>query len=61
MATRSSISRKAVEAAEMAVLDRRLVTIPAGDWEKFEQWAKSPACELPKLRKLAASRPVWED
>lgn len=29
--------RKALEAAEMDVLDRRVVTIPAEDWEKFEQ------------------------
>lgn len=36
------IRRKAVEAAEMEVLNGRVVTIPAADWEKFEEWAKSP-------------------
>jgi len=30
------VRRKALEAAEMEVLDRRLVTMPAKDWEKFE-------------------------
>jgi len=55
------IRRKAVEAAEMEVLDGRVVTIPAGDWEKFEAWAKSPARARTGLQKLAASRPVWQD
>ncbi|ESY08246.1 MULTISPECIES: DUF6290 family protein [unclassified Mesorhizobium] len=55
------IRRKAVEAAEMEVLDGRIVTIPAADWEKFEAWAKSPAKTRPGLRRLAASRPVWQD
>ena len=55
------IRRKAVEAAEMEVLDGRVVTIPAADWEKFEAWAKSPPKTLAGLRKLATSRPVWQD
>ncbi len=55
------IRRKAVEAAEIEVLDHRVVTIPAADWERFEAWAKAPAKAVPALRKLAASRPVWQD
>ncbi|AZO00238.1 DUF1778 domain-containing protein [Mesorhizobium sp. M9A.F.Ca.ET.002.03.1.2] len=55
------IRRKAVEAAEMEVLNGRVVTIPAVDWEKFEEWAKSSPKTLPGLRRLAASRPVWQD
>jgi len=55
------IRRKALEAAEMDILDHRLVTIPAEDWEKFEAWVSSPAKEIPALRKLAASRPAWQD
>lgn len=55
------IRRRAIEAAEMEVLDYRIVTIPAEQWEKFEAWVGSPAKEVPALRKLAASRPVWED
>lgn len=55
------IRRRAIEAAEMEVLDYRVVTIPAEQWEKFEAWVGSPAKEVPALRKLAASRPVWED
>ncbi|AZO23147.1 MULTISPECIES: DUF1778 domain-containing protein [unclassified Mesorhizobium] len=55
------IRRKAIEAAEMQVLGGHVVTIPAADWEKFEEWAKSPPTDLPELRKLAESRPVWQD
>jgi uncharacterized protein (DUF1778 family) len=55
------VRRKALEAAEMDVLDHRIVTIPAADWEKFEAWVATPAKDVPALRKLAASRPVWQD
>jgi uncharacterized protein (DUF1778 family) len=39
--------RKAIEAAEAEVLERRIVTIPAKDWEAFERWARRPGQELP--------------
>src|SRR4051794_15382288 len=55
------IRRKALEAAEMEVLEHRVVTIPANDWEKFETWVNAPAKEVPALRQLASSRPVWQD
>ncbi len=55
------VRRKALEAAEMEVLDHRLVTISAVDWEKFEAWAYAPAKDVPALRVLATSRPVWQD
>ena len=55
------VRRKALEAAELELLDRRLVTIPAAAWEKFEAWAKSPAKLVPTLSALAATRPAWQD
>jgi len=55
------IRRKAIEAAEIDVLDRRLVTIPAEQWERFEAWVNSPAKDVPELRKLAATRPAWQE
>jgi uncharacterized protein (DUF1778 family) len=62
--TRTSLSdfvrRKAIEAAEMEVLDYRVVTIPAEDWEKFEAWVDAPAKDVPALRELAGSHPVWQ-
>jgi uncharacterized protein (DUF1778 family) len=55
------VRRKAIEAAEMDVLEHRVVTIPAEDWEKFEAWVNTPAKDVPALRKLATSRPAWQD
>jgi uncharacterized protein (DUF1778 family) len=55
------VRRKALEAAEMDVLEHRVVTIPAEDWEKFEAWVNTPAKDVPALRKLATSRPAWQD
>lgn len=55
------VRRKAVEAAEMDLLDRRIVTIPADAWDRFEAWAQAPARAVPELRDLAAIRPAWRD
>jgi uncharacterized protein (DUF1778 family) len=55
------VRRTAVEAAELAIMERRVVTIPAKDWEKFEAWLNAPPKDVPELRKLLGSRPVWED
>jgi uncharacterized protein (DUF1778 family) len=53
------IRRTALEAAELDLMERRVVTIPAADWERFEAWARAPAQEVPELRRLAASKPAW--
>jgi len=55
------VRRKAIEAAEADLLERRIVVIAADDWDKFEAWVDSPAKDVPELRKLAASRPAWQD
>ena len=52
--------RKALEAAEMDVLGRSVVTIPAKDWEAFEAWIARPAEAVPELAKLARITPTWE-
>ncbi|MFM9971608.1 MAG: DUF1778 domain-containing protein [Burkholderiales bacterium] len=54
------IRRKAIDAAEADVLDRRSVVIAAKDWEKFEAWAHAPARKIPALRKLSRTPPVWK-
>ena len=55
------VRRKALEAAEMDVLDHRVVTIPAEDWNRFEAWAGAPAKDVPALEELAATRPARRD
>jgi uncharacterized protein (DUF1778 family) len=53
------VRRKALEAAEMDVLERRIVVIPAKDWERFEAWAAKPARKIAALDELARRSPTW--
>jgi uncharacterized protein (DUF1778 family) len=53
------VRRKALEAAEMDMLERRIVTIPAKDWERFEAWAEKPARKIAGLTELAGRPPTW--
>ena len=53
------VRRKALEAAETDMLVRRIVTIPANDWERFEAWAAKPARQIASLRALARTPPTW--
>jgi uncharacterized protein (DUF1778 family) len=53
------VRRRAIEAAEQDLFDRRVVTIPTKDWAKFEEWVRAPAREIPALRKLAVTQPAW--
>ena len=53
------IRRKALEAAEIDILERRIVTIPAKDWEAFEAWADRPPQKIAAIEELARSDPKW--
>jgi uncharacterized protein (DUF1778 family) len=53
------VRRKALEAAEVDVLERGIVTIPAKDWERFETWAAKPARKIAGLAELARRPPTW--
>lgn len=55
------IRRKAIDAAEADSLERRVVAIPARDWERFEAWVDAPTKDVPALRSLATRKPVWQD
>ncbi len=54
------VRRQAVIAAELEIMDRRVVDIPADKWDEFEAWANAPPRDVPELKRLAATRPVWE-
>ena len=54
------VRRKALEAAEVDVLNRTVVTIPAKDWEAFEAWINRSADVIPALKELADMTPFWE-
>ena len=53
------IRRKALEAAEIDFLERRVVTIPAKDWEAFEAWAHRPAQKIAVLTSLSRKPSEW--
>jgi uncharacterized protein (DUF1778 family) len=53
------VRRKALEAAEVDLLEHRIVTIPAKDWERFEAWAREPAREIAGLKDLALRPSTW--
>jgi uncharacterized protein (DUF1778 family) len=53
------VRRKALEAAEMEMLERPIVTIPAEDWEAFEAWANRPPEKIAALEELARTDPAW--
>ena len=54
------VRRKAVDAAESDMLERRIITILAKDWEAFEAWSREPAREIPAIKELAAREPTWQ-
>jgi hypothetical protein len=53
------LRRKALEAAEIDMLERRIVTIPARDWDRFKSWAAQPAREIAGLQELFGITPTW--
>lgn len=55
------VRRTAVNAAEVDFAERTTVTIPASAWGRFEEWVAAPPSEVPALRRLAASKAVWQD
>ena len=54
------VRRKAIEAAEMSVLEESTVVIPAKDWDRFEAWVREPARENQGLKMLAGLTPTWQ-
>lgn len=62
--TRSTVSefmrRKALEGAEMELMERRIVTISADQWAAFEASLAAPAKDIPALKELAQRTPAWE-
>lgn len=53
------VRRKALEAAEIDMLERPVVIIPAKDWAAFEAWADRPPQKIVALEELARADPKW--
>lgn len=41
--------------------DKITINIPTDKWDQFLEWANSPPVELPELRRLANTKPVWDE
>ena len=54
------IRRKALEAAEVELLSRSVVTIAAKDWDAFEAWIDLPATVIPAFQELSKITPSWK-
>jgi uncharacterized protein (DUF1778 family) len=53
------VRRKALEAAELEMLERPVAVIPAKDWEAFEAWAERPPEKIAALEELVRTNPTW--
>ena len=54
------VRRQALDAAEILLMTRSVVQIPASDWAALEAWLERPAQANDQLAELAQSRPAWE-
>ena len=54
------VRRQALDAAEMLLMTRSVVKIPADRWEELEAWLDRPAKANANLTKLAQTKPAWE-
>lgn len=52
--------RKALESAEMEIMNRTVVEIADQDWQAFESWLNTPPQRIPALQRLAKVKLVWE-
>lgn len=54
------IRRKALEAAELELLERRVIEIPASKWAEIEALVKAPAKVIPAVKGLVRYAPTWK-
>lgn len=54
------IRRKALEAAEEELLERRSIEIPANRWAEIEALMNAPARVIPAVKELARYAPAWK-
>lgn len=53
------VRRSSLEAAELSMLSRNIVSIPAQRWDEFEAWVSRAPAKNVKLQKLANKKPTW--
>ena len=53
------VRRQALDAAELVLMQRNVVTIAPEHWDELESWLNRPSRKPENLQKLAKSGPVW--
>lgn len=53
------VRRKALESAEMEMMNRTVIEIPAQSWQQFESWLNTTPQAIPALQHLAGIKPAW--
>lgn len=63
--SRSTISefvrRKAIEAAELELMDRRVITLSAEQWDAFQARLTEPARVIPELKEAMMRPAIWDE
>ncbi len=54
------IRKKALESAEMEILAKTVVEIPAEKWAAFEAWMDEPPKVIPEVKELLSMKPLWK-
>ena len=54
------VRRKALESAEMDIMNHTIMEIPNQHWQQFEAWLNTPPQAIPALQRIATMKPVWE-
>jgi uncharacterized protein (DUF1778 family) len=55
------IRRKAVEAAEESLMERRVIELSAADWENFEVQMKAPPRRIDAVAALMERTRTWRE
>ena len=53
--------RKAVEAAEESLMERRIIELSAADWEKFEVQMQAPPRHIDAVAALMERTRAWRE
>lgn len=54
------VRRNVLEAAEEALMNRRVIEIPADQWDQIESMLTEPAKVIPAVQELSKYQPTWE-
>lgn len=55
------VRRRALEAAEEMLMNRRTIEIPADKWSQIECLLTAPPKTIPAVQELSQFQPTWEN